>query len=87
MLKLSHIESMHHAGAVLRLEGQVLGPWVEELRQVCEQALATGGSLMLDLADMSFIDPNGLELCRTLRRQHVVFTRCSPFVMEQLKTI
>ncbi len=87
MLKLSQIESVDHAGVVLRLEGQVLGPWVEELRKACAQALATGGSLTLELADVSFVDHKGLEQCRTLLRQHVVFARCSPFVAEQLKTI
>ena len=41
MLRIVPIASPDEAVS-LRLEGQVRGPWVEELRRVCAQALATG---------------------------------------------
>jgi anti-anti-sigma regulatory factor len=69
----------------LRLEGQVSGPWVDELRRSCEQALATGNRLILDLTDVSFIDRDGVALCSRLQRHQVTFLHCSPFVTEQLK--
>ena len=84
MLRISLIASPDE-GVSLRLEGQVRGPWVEELRRTCAQVLATGHELRLDLADVSFIDLDGIALCRSLRDQHVALLHCSPFVAEQLK--
>lgn len=76
---------------MLRLEGQVRGPWVEELRRACDQVLGKNGhggnGLVLDLADVSFIDADGVTLIRELTARRVVVTNCSPFVVEQLKEV
>jgi anti-anti-sigma regulatory factor len=75
----------------LRLEGQVTGPWVEELRRACDQMLGKNGHrgsrLVLDLAEVSFIDADGVTLFRELTARRVVVTHCSPFVAEQLKEV
>jgi len=84
MLRISRVESPHEA-VTIRLEGQVRGPWVEELRRACEQLLARGSGLILDLTEVSFIDLDGVALCRCLRDRKVAFLHCSPFVAEQLK--
>jgi anti-anti-sigma regulatory factor len=84
VLKISRVESPD-AAITIRLEGQVSGPWVEELRSSCEQLLATGSGLILDLTEVSFIDTDGVALCRSLRERNVPFLHCSPFVAEQLK--
>lgn len=84
MLRISRVESPD-AATLIRLEGQVRGPWVEELRRACEQFLATGNGLILDLTDVSFIDMDGVALCRRLADRKVRLLRCSPFVAEQLK--
>jgi anti-anti-sigma regulatory factor len=76
---------------VLRLEGQVKGAWVEELRRVCDETVGEGGSsdarLVLDLADVMFVDANGVALLRLLSNRHVLLTHCSPFVAEQLREV
>jgi anti-anti-sigma regulatory factor len=84
MLKISGGTSPN-GKVTLRLEGQVSGPWVEELRRSCERILATGGGLILDLAEVSFVDRDGVALCGRLQSRHVTFLHCSPFVTEQLK--
>jgi anti-anti-sigma regulatory factor len=84
VLRISLVNALDEA-VTLRLEGQVRGPWVEALRKACEQLLATGSGLILDLAEVSFIDLDGVALCHGLRDRHVAFVRCSPFVAEQLK--
>jgi hypothetical protein len=84
VLRISLVEGPDKA-VTLRLEGQVRGPWVEALCISCEQLLATGGGLILDLTEVSFIDRDGVALCRRLRDRHVAFLHCSPFVAEQLK--
>jgi anti-anti-sigma regulatory factor len=75
----------------LRLEGKVTGPWVTELRRVCAQTLANTGHslnhLVLDLAGVSFLDPDAIALFYELSKQRVVFTNGSPFIAEQLKGV
>jgi ABC-type transporter Mla MlaB component len=68
----------------LQLEGQVVGPWVEELRRTCEPLLVSGHALTLDLSAVSFVDREGVALCRGLNRRRAVLENCSPFVREQL---
>lgn len=71
--------------ATLRLDGQVIGPWVGELRRSCDKVLADGGELTLDLTGVSFVDGEGIRLFRRLLDRHVTLTNCSPFVAEQLR--
>jgi hypothetical protein len=84
VLRISRVEAQDKA-VTIRLEGQVRGPWVEELRRSCDQLLATKSGLILDLTDVSFIDMDGVALCRCLSNQNVALLHCSPFVAEQLK--
>ena len=76
---------------LLRLEGQVTGPWVEELRRVCAEVLGNNGHggnhLVLDLAGMSFLDADGVSLFRELAARRVLFTNRSAFIAEQLKGV
>lgn len=67
----------------LVLEGRLVGPWVGVLRQSCDvwaQQLRA-----LDLAEVSFADPAGLQLLRQLQAAAVVLRNCSPFVSAQLQ--
>jgi hypothetical protein len=84
MLKISGLKSGDHA-RTLRLEGQVIEPWVEELRGVCERLLTEGQPLTLDLASVSFLDRDGITLLRRLAARHVALINRSPFVAEQLR--
>jgi ABC-type transporter Mla MlaB component len=65
-------------GAVLHLEGQISGPWVEELAKACRQFQPVA----LDLSDVTFADAAGVAL---LKRLNASMTGCSPFLQEQLK--
>jgi len=91
MLKISSTTTTANHPALLRLEGQVRGPWVEELRRACEHVLGENGHcgnrLVLDLAGVSFIDADGVALIRELTSRLVRVTSCSPFVAEQLKEV
>jgi len=69
----------------LYLEGQVVGPWVAELERVCEDALAQGSRLVLDLARVSFVSREGLLLLARLRDGDACLVNYSTFVAEQLK--
>lgn len=76
-------ESNH--SLTLQLEGRVVGPWVEELRHTCEPLLADESTLMLDLAEVSLADENGVRLLTNLGRRGVNLLRPTPFVAEQLR--
>jgi CheY-like chemotaxis protein len=71
----------------LHLEGRVVGPWVEELKEACVRLLGQGRRPQLSLADVSFVDDDGLQLLSQLRRDGVLLVECSPFVAEQLKSV
>jgi hypothetical protein len=74
---------------ILRLEGQVRGRWVEELRHSCNDVLQPNGGqptrLVLDLAEVSFIDADGVSLFRDLSSRHVTLSNCSLFATELLR--
>lgn len=68
----------------LKLEGRVVGPWVEELRQICELALGEGRPLRLDLADVSYADGDGITALTDIKSRGAELNNCSPFVELQL---
>jgi hypothetical protein len=74
------------SSVALKLEGSVIGPWVGELRQVCEFHLSKGRELSLDLADVSFADADGVALLVRLNALGTKLSGATPFVEEQLKT-
>src|SRR5262249_19483564 len=86
MLKIT--ESAASDGtAMLHLEGQINGPWMAEVRRSCDRVLATARHLILDLANVSFVDRDAIVLFRDLKDREVTITNCSPFVAEQLKEL
>jgi anti-anti-sigma regulatory factor len=87
MLRITVVESSSKA-VRLRVEGRVTARWVEELRISCDaHALSDGIRLILDLADVSFVDAAGIEFLKELRARCVTLLSPSPFVAEQLKAV
>ena len=72
---------------MLRLEGRLAGPWVDEVRAASVAAPAGDGRLVLDLTDVSFVDRDGVALLRELAAAGSTLTNCSPFVLDQLSTM
>jgi hypothetical protein len=92
MLRISRITTERGSESPrLRLEGQVTGPWVEELRRTCAETLRNHEHaetyLILDLAGVSFLDAGGVALFRDLSSRHVTFANPSAFIAEQLKGV
>ena len=83
MMRISVVQSSIHT-VTLRVEGEVRGRWVVELSRACDEALSGNVLLTLDLADMSFIDNDGISLFRVLMDRQVVLTNPCPFIAEQL---
>jgi len=55
-------------GAVIKLEGRVAGPWVEELSRVWKEKapLLASKKLSLDLRDITYSDPRGTQVLRDI---------------------
>jgi ABC-type transporter Mla MlaB component len=70
---------------MLRLEGELTGPWVEEVRQAFGGATVTSSCVRLDAAAVTFVDAVGVALLRELIGRGVEIAACSPFVAELLK--
>ena len=83
MLKITEM-AQNDSGRTFKLEGKLLGPWVDELRNACTQPLARLEQVGLDLAAVTFVNAAGAELLRELIRRGIVITRCSAFVAELL---
>lgn len=72
---------------LLRLDGQLVGPWIDELSAACAQALADDDArLTLDLAGVGYVEPAAVILLRHLRGRDVELARCPPFVAVQLES-
>jgi ABC-type transporter Mla MlaB component len=83
MMRISVVQSSSQA-VTLRLEGEVKGGWIGELRHSCEGFLSRGIGLALDLADVSFIDRDGIALLHALQDRDVILSNASYFVAELL---
>jgi len=85
MLKISQAGTPNHF-VTLKLEGRVVGPWVEELRRICEPILTESRALKLDLAEVSYADAEGVAMLNGFKARGVKLKNCSPFVEQQIKT-
>lgn len=83
MLKIS--EPAASLATTLKLEGRLIGPWVNQLRETCENHLAEARRVQLDLTDLAYADRGGVTLLMKLRARGVELVNCSPFLAEELK--
>jgi anti-anti-sigma regulatory factor len=68
----------------LRLEGKLLGPWVDELSRACEELHTPPSGLRLNLAAVTFIDSAGIKLLGDLIRRGATISESTGFVDELL---
>ena len=83
MLKISIVSDSDQA-IQFRLEGKLVGPWVEELQRLSDEALSRQKAVSLDLEKVWFVDSRGVTLLRDLAIRQVSELNCSRFV-SQLK--
>jgi len=84
MLKITRLEPAEN-GAVLKLEGRLVGPWVGQLREIAEAELAHKRPLSFEVSGVSFVDRSGELLLRELVSRRVRLDGPSGFVRELLK--
>ena len=81
MLRISTTESN-----VLRLEGRLVGQWIELLEEVCRgRTIGKNEVLTLDLSGITFASKDGTALIQSLQDQGAKCIFCSPFLKELCK--
>jgi anti-anti-sigma regulatory factor len=83
MLRITKTESSV-GGSVLRVEGKLVGPWVNELRSYCSIVRGTRNPLKLEMTEVSFVDRAGIALLRDLEESGIGLVGCSAFITEEL---
>ena len=85
MLRITWIDAgCSDSSRTLKVEGKILGPWVDELGRACEVSGLPQHCLRLDLAAVTFVDSIGLTLLDDLVRQGATIVGCSGFVADLL---
>lgn len=69
MLKITTI--MNAESTVLRLEGRLAGPWVQELERCWDSTVGTPTrhALSVDLSAVTYIDSDGKDLLKKVHQQ------------------
>jgi hypothetical protein len=83
MLRLTQIANTHRAQTI-KLEGKLLGPWVDEVSKACAAGTGTSSPINLDLSALVFVDAAGERLLRDLIARGIDVVACSSYVAELL---
>jgi ABC-type transporter Mla MlaB component len=68
----------------LKLEGQLLAPWIGAVCEACAEPDRRARGIRLDLAAVTYVDSAGFRFLRELIREGVEIGGCSRFVAESL---
>jgi len=85
MLRISR-NNLSDKEVTLLVEGRILNHGIEQLRRVCEDILAQGHQLTIDLSGVSFVSRKGVGVLQDFERRRVALANCSVFVGEQLRS-
>lgn len=65
---------------VLKVEGKLLEPWLNELSDVCAISSNSAKRMTLDLANVTYVDAAGAELLQRMQLRGIGILACSNFV-------
>ena len=83
MLKITRL-SRNVPVLTIKLEGEILGPWVGVVRDACTKRGRRSARLSLDLAAVTYADAAGVQLLRDLMHAGIEIAGCSSFISELL---
>jgi hypothetical protein len=69
----------------IKLEGEIVGPWVSTVRDACAKRDGRPRRPRLDLAAVTYVDAAGARLLRELVAEGVEIAACSSYVGELLR--
>jgi len=76
MLRITRLGT-DDATIVLKVEGKLLEPWIDELRR---SIAGSSSNVRLDLSALTFADAAGAQALADLLRHGVALTACSGFI-------
>jgi hypothetical protein len=74
-----------HGTQIIKLEGKLVGPWVDEVRKACAAGADPSCLTELDLSALVFVDVAGERLLRDLIARGIEVVACSGYVAELLR--
>ena len=83
MLRLTRTAHTNRTQAI-KLEGKLLGPWVDEVTKACADGTDPSSPINLDLSALIFVDAAGERLLRELIARGIQVVACSSYVAELL---
>ncbi len=83
MLRLTRTEEHPHQ-VTLKAEGRIVAEWVDLLEAECLELVSAERQVLLDLADVSYLDRHAVEILRELTNGRISIVNCSPLVEELL---
>ena len=84
MLRVTDIEEPQHNNLRLKLEGRLVGQWVELLAELYAIRKKQDRSITLDLGDLEYASKEGVALLAELRSQGVAWVSCPPSMLDLL---
>ena len=69
----------------LKLEGRIVGQWVNELNKECKKYMGKRSRLNLDLSGATFVDDQGIKMLRAVVGDQVKLIRSSLLLSELLE--
>ena len=78
MLRITRVSRRRRRELTIKLEGELVGPWVGAARDAC--TIRDRWRPRLDLAAVSYVDAAGLQLLRDLVAEGAEIVACSSFV-------
>lgn len=69
----------------LKLEGRIVGEWIDVLERECKVCLGQRRKLILDLSAVSFVDDRGVKILKAMQGDWVHLIGCSLFLSELLR--
>ncbi len=78
MVRITRTEE--DGAAWLRVEGKLVGPWVEELSATIARERAMCNPIRLDLSQVRFVDSRGLYCLQSLLSEGLQIERMSGFL-------
>jgi len=70
---------------IIKLEGKLVGPWVDEVSKACAAGADPSSRTKLDLSALFFVDGAGERLLRDLIARGIEVVACSSYVAELLR--
>lgn len=79
MLRITRLEEAPSM-VVLKVEGWIASDWIPVLENECFSLLQDEKQVVLDLADVTFVDSRGVESLKRLRIEDLRLTNCPPLI-------